>query len=107
MNMSETLIDCRQAIHSLDFEVVLYQTRHGKYYAAKPMGEFIFEEVKEGGLIEPTFLIPFTMQRELVKSLKEATERLGIKTDSEFTLEGELKATKYHLEDMRKILKVK
>ena len=42
----------------------------------------------------------------LLKSLAEQLDKQGIKTDSDATIQGTLQATKYHLEDLRKLLKI-
>lgn len=44
------------------------------------------------------------LDSECIRALTEELSQLGIKTDSDAKLEGTLEATKYHLEDMRKML---
>ena len=50
--------------------------------------------------------IPHTIANELFESLAEALDSKGIKTDKDAKIQGTLEATKYHLEDMRKLLRI-
>jgi len=67
------------------------------------------EEVEKGDLIPEKFImrVPRFVATELFKNLAEAINEIGIKTKHDARIEGELDATKYHLEDLRKILKIK
>ncbi len=51
--------------------------------------------------------VPGTMRDELFRSLAEAMDKQGIKTENDHKIAGILEATKYHLEDLRKIAKLK
>lgn len=54
--------------------------------------------------IEPTLLIPFFWGMDFLKIFADAINNLGIKPDSVSIAEGELKAVKVHLEDMRRLV---
>jgi hypothetical protein len=58
--------------------------------------------------IEPSLSIPrFAFQGDNVaKILLKAIEDMGVKSDPDAKLEGTLEATRYHLEDMREMLKL-
>lgn len=62
----------------------------------KEGAELPYIEFESSGMLED-FLRPFV----------RLAERLGIKNDEAAALTGELKATKYHLEDLRTLAKVK
>ena len=87
--------------------VLLYSDKDRKRYAVKPVN-LIAKEIKEGTSIEPTFSIPSWEAHEFLKSMAELCEEMGIKTDKQLQEEsknkGVLEATKYHLEDMRKLV---
>lgn len=51
----------------------------------------------------PTIVIRGRLTDQIIKALVEAFDNHGIKPNSQSNLEGQLKSTKYHLEDMRKI----
>lgn len=75
---------------------------NGKYtHYQKPDGEFVpivemsFEPV-------PVLTIEWDEAGDFIKELNG----MNIKTDSHFKIEGELDATKYHLEDLRTLLKL-
>ena len=61
------------------------------------------EGVPWGNDVKPTL----TIQSHLAQKLVEAFMGLGIKPDAEARNEGELGATKYHLEDLRTLLKIR
>lgn len=59
--------------------------------------------LEEGTMADtPTFFIDRTMSEEFMRALKDAIREFEGNTP-DFS-QGELKATKYHLEDMRKIV---
>lgn len=61
-------------------------------------GTFELVEIKEGVLSEPTFVMNLNMWEALQASMTENHER------QKSTVEAELSAVKYHLEDMRKLV---
>lgn len=84
-------------------EVFLIKEKNDKRYIIKPC-EFVEEEFKEGQYIpQPTFILPF----ETLKSFCNEANNFGIRLDDEAKKQGELIATKYHLEDLRLLLKLK
>ena len=48
--------------------------------------------------------IPFALKDDLLISMANLLDKKNIKTDSNAKVEGLLNATKYHLEDMRKLV---
>jgi hypothetical protein len=55
-------------------------------------------------IIEPSFKLPYELSRTILPSLIEALDKKGIKSPSKSFTEGELTATKIHLDDMRKLV---
>lgn len=83
-----------------------FRVRQGKDWAfAKPM-EFVFETRKDGEDIKPTLTIDGFEAEQFLKAMAEALDEKDIKTDKDAKIEGTLNATKYHLEDMRTLLKL-
>ncbi len=66
------------------------------------------EDIREGTPIpkEGIMKIPTDLFNEIVKGFAEIANEKGLKLDSDMKREGQLEATKYHLEDMRKLLKL-
>lgn len=57
-------------------------------------------------VIKPTFFIGGMLEREFLEVLAEALDKKNIKTDKDAKIQGTLEAQKYHLEDLRKLLKL-
>jgi len=88
-------------------QIIFYEERpDGKRYIAKPV-DLIMKEYKEGEPIEPTIILPDFTSQEFMKQMAEEIKKQGIRTKLDEDNEGELKANKYHLEDLRKLLKLK
>ena len=62
----------------------------------------VWSEAKEGDEHKPTF----RLTSEMAKLLTEALLSKGVRPDEESRNEGRLEATRYHLEDLRKMLKL-
>lgn len=71
-------------------------------------GYLEFEKLKEGysEKTKPTFFISGYFQQDFLKAVLEHMENKGFKTDKDAKIEGTLIATRYHLEDLRKLLKL-
>jgi len=68
--------------------------------------EITMKTIEPGESVEPTFELPAFEAHKIMKSLAEALDEQGIKTDNDAKIQGTLEATRYHLEDLRKILKL-
>lgn len=75
----------------------------GKLFVAKPM-QFNWVEHKECESVEPSLRISDFYASDLLKALAEALDKKGIKTENDFKIQGLLEATKYHLNDMRRLV---
>jgi hypothetical protein len=89
---------------TIDFLFYL-ETNGYPSHVAKPV-ELEFVPMEEGKISQPTVSINSLEGQQLLKSLIEELENQGIRADKEAKNEGELIASKYHLEDLRKLLKI-
>ena len=55
---------------------------------------------------KPVLVLGGREANQILKELAEAIDKQGVKTDQDAKTEGLLQATKYHLEDMRTLLKL-
>lgn len=69
----------------------------------------IYENTSSGTVLpkECFMEIPLPIWSDMLKAFAELASGKGIKLESDLKREGQLEATKYHLEDMRKLLKLK
>ena len=68
-------------------------------------GFFEIDSVPEGAVIKPFFRINgFFWQGDFLESFANAIRETGVAPESEAKLSATLEATKYHLEDMRKLV---
>lgn len=82
-----------------------YRDGH-RLFLADPV-ELIFREYELGMKYEPTLSLNWAFAREFLKALAEELDKAGVKTDSDAKMQGILEAQKYHLEDLRTMLKLK
>ena len=70
--------------------------------------EFSPAESEETAMLraDPTFFIPGYLEEAFLNSMLEAINGVGVKLDKDSKIEGKLEATKYHLEDLRRLLKL-
>ena len=115
--MAEELRECKMN-NGREFNVFIQQhafssrtgilftcQENGKTLYAKPI-ELVFEPIKLGDLIVPTIDLDFFTSKELLKALANGLQKVEVYPDKESQVKGELNATKYHLEDMRALLKL-
>lgn len=79
--------------------------RDGGRYLVKPV-QLVFKKIEEGELIEPSIKLGSSLAQPFLQSIAEALDKNGVKTDNDAKIAGTLEATRYHLEDLRKLLKV-
>lgn len=78
------------------------ENANGVNIVAKPC-DLVFEDIEDGMMPkEPTFKFTGPMSREFFPALVDALAKSGYTYES--ADKGELKATKVHLEDLRKIV---
>lgn len=81
--------------------IVITRANGNKLYVAKEV-KLEFEEVPNGAFFkEPTLRIDWFDSKDFMAALKEALDGEKLPASA---VEGELKATKVHLEDMRKLV---
>ncbi len=82
-------------------EIYIFSEVNGKRIAYKPVA-LEEQEIKEGTVIEPTLKISGEYDREFIEAFRDGINEVY----GEQAQTSELKATKYHLEDLRKLLKL-
>ncbi len=76
----------------------------GQYSVAKPV-DFTFVTHKDSDInTPPTIKLNSFFAQEFLHAWAEALKEEKISVEDTFNLEGQLQATKYHLEDMRKLV---
>lgn len=90
---------------SLDLYILMDDSGGHATHVAKPM-DLIMEPITEGGRIaQPTLRLRHYEAKDFLEAIKAGLERsLHVQADSEAGLAGELKATKEHLDDLRKVI---
>ena len=99
----EVLFQWSDFRHTLD--LVFIDRTHDGNFIAKPV-ELICEKVPFGRILQPTLSIEANLGNSFLKSAVKFAADNNIKPDSEHALKGKLDATSYHLEDLRKMLKL-
>jgi len=102
--MSDLRISISPNIFTTD--IYIYQRVGDKILLAKPV-EFVYEEIDEGKLCDPTLRLSYSFAHEFLTAFAEALDGEGIKTNKDAKIEGILEATRYHLEDCRALLNLK
>ena len=100
-------VKIEESFGDLNTGFVLYYETDGKIFVVKPIKPFEIEEYK-GQLVETTFRLQMNEATDFIRSIVEIAEKRGIKTDKQEKEEarttGTLESTRYHLEDMRKLV---
>lgn len=87
--------------HFLDGLYLYIAERHNReLYVAKPM-ELVFERLERGTPKQATLTLPTFMAEPLLRAFADMLHHEQIKPTQQSFIEGELVATKKHLEDMR------
>jgi len=90
---------------TLEIFIISYDEKIGRRYIAKPLN-LIFEEVKDGYVVEPTIEISSFMAEDFLRAWADVLKEYGIIKKETTEINGALEATKYHLEDLRQLLKL-
>ncbi len=80
--------------------IYVYHKRGNAVYAAKPV-DLIFEEGELGKITDPTFQLNRPMGNAFIRAMANALTEHGLMKPSDGE---EVKAIKYHLEDMRTLV---
>lgn len=88
---------------------IVAEDHRGRRHVAKPMKLEFVEMGDEKILHEPSLKInrTFNEDTKFLQALSDALSKTGYKPKDVEENAGELKAAKYHLEDLRKLLKIK
>lgn len=93
----------------LDYSVNIHlvERRNGKTYYGV-CSDLVFTEIKDFEAVKgPTIRLPLPYSEAIMKAFAEAFDKNNIKTENDFKIQGLLEATKYHLQDLRSLLKLK
>ena len=69
-------------------------------------GQWFATDIENGTKQEPSLHLPGRLGEEVMQAMAEAFSKRGVKTENDHKIQGTLEATKYHLEDLRKLLKL-
>ena len=97
---------CKNPAYDVTEIYITAKGGHGQNLLVKPM-DFIFEETSVGTYHPPSIRLDNIHATEFLTALAEALDEKGIKTDKDAKIQGTLEATRYHLEDLRELLKLK
>lgn len=104
--MKEFKVKVHQDPWTDDLQIAFLEYDGRDTWLAKPL-MLTMEPLKEGARIEPTLKIPRPIAPQFMKALSEAVDQSGVRPPSMELLRGQLKATEYHLADLRRLLKLK
>lgn len=88
-----------------DLSLYFYERRDGRTYAAKPV-DLVFSPVDDQEPTLPTIRVSPIFADAFLAALAEALNDAGVKIDKDAKLQGTLDATRFHLEDLRTLLKL-
>lgn len=95
-------------VGDFDTRIILYYQEGEKIFIIKPLGKLTVEEYKPGVDFEPTLSLDNNTANDFFRAMAEVAEERGILTEKQEKADvktaGILESTKYHLEDMRKLV---
>ncbi len=88
-------------------DIYFIDRRSGRTRVAQPL-QLVFEEVNPGEAPRhgPTLSLDDMWGEELLQAFADALDKRNIKTDKDAKIEGTLGATREHLQDLRRLLKL-
>jgi hypothetical protein len=100
-------VEVVQGIFGIDIFILRRDISGNVTHVAKPV-KFVMDPMEEfgGAIAEPTIHLHPSESHIFLKSFAEALVKNGIKTESDYKIQGILQAQTYHLNDLRKLLKL-
>lgn len=93
------------APYQIGSRIWIIETENDKRFILRCKGDhWSRDAVTDGVNEEPSLMFPHHIEQEVFKALIDAISNKGIKPDSYALIEGEMKATRLHLDDMRKLV---
>ena len=89
-----------------DVSIIFYEDYPDGRRAFAEHIDLLFKIHEPGTKIEPTLNLPSHLATDILQSLADQIREQGIRHKQDELNDGELRATKYHLEDLRKLLKL-
>ena len=98
-------IHAQENLNNGELEIYIINDNHnGARSVCKPM-EMVFTELPMGHPSKgPSLSIPLSFTGAFLQAMADLCHKLGVRPGEEPVLENELKAIKYHLEDMRSLV---
>ncbi len=103
MDNSEWHVRVNRPIDMLGLQIFMYRKWNGQVFVVEPM-KLIERQVESGELVEPSLFLNEFTAKPLIKALGDAVNDLGMKTESEELLLGQMAAMKEHMKDLQKII---
>ena len=103
--MGAMKIEIRQGWNALGMEILFYEERNGKIYVAEPV-TLTMKEAEDGIYSGATLTFSHLEGDLFLQNIADVLDSQGIKTDKDAKIQGTLEATRFHLEDLRKLLKL-
>ena len=111
MNDQQIQIGIKETFDTLDLVIYFFTSDRDHYtiynFSSDPPQATLIKIGENLPTDLATLRIPWTLREQFFKAMGEFVSNKGIKTDSDMKREGILEATKYHLEDLRHLLKLK
>ena len=108
--MEELEIYIENALHMHAVKIYFVMRRNGKSSLGKIIenGNIEFKEFNEGESVDnPTMVMDIHYFQIFGKAMLKALEERNIEPEEKSFVKGKFEATKYHLEDLRLLLKLK
>lgn len=83
-------------------ELYFYTDQGERRSICKPL-DMVFQDHVNGELVEPSLTIKGRHANNFLQEMANVCYKEGVRPEGQAILENELTATKYHLEDMRKL----
>ncbi len=94
----------RNPLGTVDLYII---DRQGDHISVAEPVQLVFKGVPEDAIGPgPTIRFPYRIGESFLTSMAETLSDMDVKTESDAKLQGTLEATKYHLEDMRELMKL-
>lgn len=103
MNNFEVFIRYEDYAQSLNFYIFV-NLPDGSRKICTNLKTMRVEDYKDGEIIKPTFSISGMLAKPFLQAMADELHKIGIKPKDKPVLQNELTATKYHLEDMRRLV---
>lgn len=100
-------VKMQRNVYNSCVDIVIGQRGRSTTSIVKPI-QMVFEEIKDNyQIVEPSLRLTHWVAEPFLKAFADMLHQENIKPTTQSFIEGELIATKKHLEDMRKLMRIK